>query len=140
MKVFISHARRITSWQKGSQASLFRRGLTFGPTRKFIRATIAQKMIGQALEESDAMVAIVTRNAIENGPLIDDIQFALTSKNYGGRVIPILVGLISFEPGKEVPWILLRLNPIYLESSDSDLHEAIERVRLLVEKTPHAAS
>ena len=95
-------------------------------------------MTGQALEESDAMIAVVTQNALESGPLKEDIQFALTSKNYGARIIPVVVDMKTFEAGNEVPWILLRLNPLYLDSANSDLHEVVERVRSLAEPVPNA--
>jgi len=140
MKVFISHARRDSQFAKKLGDELAQAGLEVWTDDQIYPGDNWAKITGQALEQSDAMIAVVTRDALESGPLKEDIQFALTSKNYGGRVIPVVVDMKTIEAGNDVPWILLRLNPLYLESANSDLHEVVERVRSLAEPVPNAAS
>ncbi len=96
--------------------------------------------IGEALAHSDIMVAIVTRDALESGSLTNDIQFALTSKNFGGRVIPVLVDYVAVQPGVDVPWILLRLEPVYVDSASPVLAELVQRVKSSAGTILHAAS
>ena len=66
---------------------------------------------GKALGESDVLVAVF-RHAADNSAVARDALYALTSGKYRS-VIPVLTGYVNIEVGADVPWILLRLNPIY---------------------------
>ena len=46
------------------------------------------KEIGRALDESDVMVALITRGALESEFLRGDIQYGLTSKNLSIDLFP----------------------------------------------------
>jgi hypothetical protein len=139
MQVFISHTKRDRQLAVRLSAELKTAGVDCWTDDQIYPGDNWAKLTGQALEQSDVMIALVTQDALESGPLKEDVQFALTSNSYGGRVVPILVGMRTFEAGKGVPWILLRLNPVFLDSADSDLQEVVERVRSVMETVPHAA-
>jgi hypothetical protein len=81
MKVFISHARRDSQFAKKLGDELAQAGLELWTDDQIYPGDNWAKITGQALEQSDAMIAVVTRDALESGPLKEDIQFALTSKN-----------------------------------------------------------
>jgi len=78
------------------------------------------------------MVVLFTREARDSGNLTHEVQFALTSGNYRGRVVPVLVDFVTFQAGKDVPWVLLRMDPIYVNApagiSDSDISQIVSRV------------
>jgi len=88
------------------------------------------KKVGQALEESDLMVVLVTPQAFESEWLREDIQYALTAGRYQGRLIPVFFGSES-ETSSEVPWILRKLNAVQLKEGDKDWQPVIDKVRAL---------
>ena len=51
-----------------------------------------------------------------------DIQYGLTAKKFEQRLIPVLVGYVTLAAGKDVPWILLKMDPVYIDSPTSDLN------------------
>ncbi len=63
--------------------------------------------VGQALEESDAMVVLVSPESIRSQWVREEINYALGSPNYAGRVIPVLV-----RPTKDMPWFLRTLKAV----------------------------
>ena len=65
------------------------------------------KKMGLALEESDAMIVLVSPAAMKTKSVREEINFALGSQRYAGRLVPVIV-----EPTDDVPWILERLNSI----------------------------
>jgi hypothetical protein len=60
----------------------------------------AQKL-GEALEESEAMVVVVSPAAAKSEWVQREIQYALGSENYSGRLIPVIL-----KPAADIPWIL----------------------------------
>ncbi len=91
----------------------------------------AQKM-GQALEESELMVVLISPHAFESEWLKEEIQYALTADQYKGRLIPIFLDPKS-EISSDVPWILRKLNPIEWKGREEDWQQVIEKVRSLAE-------
>ncbi len=75
--------------------------------------------VGQALEESDLMVVLVTPHAFETEWLKEEIQYALTAEHYQGRLIPVFLGAEQETPA-DVPWILRKLNPVQIEGKEED--------------------
>jgi hypothetical protein len=86
------------------------------------------KKVGQALEESDLMVVLVTPQAFESEWLKEEIQYALTAGHYKGRLIPVFFGSAS-EASSDVPWILRKLNSVQLKEGDEDWQQVIDKVR-----------
>jgi hypothetical protein len=67
----------------------------------------AASEIGSALESSDAMIVLVTPESMRSEWVRQEINFALGSSKYAGRVIPVLV-----KPTDEIPWILQKLKSV----------------------------
>ncbi len=70
--------------------------------------------IGQALETCDAMVVLVSAQSAKSRWQSREVQYALASSQYRGRVISVLVPPTSRIPSESVPWILSKL--IVIES------------------------
>ncbi|MFI5380766.1 MAG: toll/interleukin-1 receptor domain-containing protein [Tepidisphaerales bacterium] len=140
MRVFISHAAQDTALAIGLRDELAKAGMAvWNPEDEIYPGDNWAKKTGEALEHSEIMVALVTRHAVESGPLRNDVQFALTSGNYGGRVVPVLVDYPTFTAGTDVPWILLKLDPVLIESAQPDFQAIVGRVRDLAERDMHVA-
>ena len=53
------------------------------------------------------MVFLFTPGALESDTLRNDVELALGSKKYEGRVFSVVVGP-TYKAGNDVPWILLK--------------------------------
>ena len=75
--------------------------------------------MGRALEESEAMVVLLTPAAIHSPDVRRNIEYALGAKNYSNRLIPVVVGDPERIPAKEIPWIVRRMPWVGLEDHES---------------------
>jgi hypothetical protein len=129
MRVFISHAKRDGPLADQLRGQLLQAGVDVWRDDQVYPGDNWAMKVGEALEQSDVLIALVTREAIESGRLVEDVQFALTSKRYRGRVIPVIVDRPTYEAGKDIPWILIKLDPIHVASARPDFEPVIDRVR-----------
>lgn len=95
---------------------------------------------GKALEQAEILVALFSKHAQDSPHVRQEVQYALTSGNYRGRVIPVLLDYTTFEVGTDVPWVLLRMDPLYLQSSPFDAAQVVERVKRVAETGFHASA
>ncbi len=97
------------------------------------------RALGNALDESDVLVALLTPGALEQTERMRrGVQDALPSRSFEHRLVPVLVGP-TFAAGKDVPWILLKMDPVTVASPADGFGEVIERVRTIAAQQPHAA-
>ena len=75
---------------------------------------------GRALEESDAMIVLVSPEAARSQWVRREIDFALGSPNYAGRVIPILV-----RPTDDMPWVLRSLTSFRASKDSAQLSRKV---------------
>lgn len=83
------------------------------------------QVIGKALATSEAMVVLLSLEAVKSPHVMQDVQFALGSPNYEGRVIPVLV-----RPTDGIPWFLDTLQKVDLRSTTdpaSKVAKALQR-------------
>lgn len=76
--------------------------------------------IGKALKESDAMVVLLSPDSVRLESVRREIEYALSSQKYKGRLIPVLV-----RPTKDFPWILERFQMIRASKSTADISRRI---------------
>jgi len=130
MKVFISHAQQDAKW-----AALIRRGLREKPyfdvwdSELEIQAGDNWALkTGEALASSDAVIVLLSPEAVSSPFVRKEIDFVLTNRKFRDRVIPVMV-----KPTKEVPWILHTLPFIDgthgKEKAIGDVAVALETVR-----------
>lgn len=68
--------------------------------------------IGKALQSCDAMVVILSPNSEKSEIQRHEINYALGSNRYSGRVIPVFIG-----PAKDYPWILDEFPTIHVKQN-----------------------
>ena len=73
--------------------------------------------IGKALEESGAMVALLSPDSAKSPEQNREIQYALASPKFQGRVVSVLVPPATRIPTTGIPWILSKLVVIPLGKS-----------------------
>lgn len=116
MKVFISHSQETKNLAKELGEELKRVGMDVWNYEEEILPgdNWAEKM-GQALESSQAMVALLTPDVVNSPFVIRDIEYALGKKSFNKRLIPVLVGAEEESNLlQKLPWILKHLNVIKL--------------------------
>jgi hypothetical protein len=116
MNIFLSHARKDSALARQLAQRLTRGGFNVWLSEEKIEPgdNWAKKM-GQALDDSDWMVILLTPAALESDLLRQDIEFALMSRKFERRVFTVFVGP-TLEAGKDMPWILMKLPNEQIES------------------------
>ena len=112
MKIFISHARKDSDLALKLADRLKRSG--FAVLRP--ETEMAPDELGSAPQYSEFMIFLLTPGALEADTLRKDIEYALGSKKYDGRVFSVFVGP-TIAAGKDMPWILLKLPWRQVESA-----------------------
>jgi hypothetical protein len=140
MQIFISHTAADRGLAKELADLLERAGFSVWDPDSILPGDNWASAIGNALESSEVMVSLWTSASKDSSSLVRDVQFAMTRGKYRGRVVPVLVDFVTFQAGVEVPWILLKMDPIYLQDRDADLHPVVDRVLEVVRDEANASS
>ncbi len=127
MKVFISHTQ-----QGADLARKFAKGLR----KEGLHAWLAEievlpgdnwaEKVSNALNESQAMIALLTPDALEAGWVLQEVGFALGRQSYRDRVIPVLVGSANQIPLEAIPQSLRRFKTIRVV--DDAIEDAITKI------------
>jgi hypothetical protein len=127
MKVFISYAcedseiaRKLSRWLEGAGFDVWLDESNILPGDNW-----AEK-VSQALKESQAMVVLISPAAMDSKWVRHEIEFALGTKEYSGRLVPVFVGSRDRIPDDMLPWILRRLHGI--ELTDQAEEESFQEI------------
>lgn len=121
MKVFISHAYKDEPLVKKLTAKLENAGFEVWDATRDVRAGEEwSEQVDHALEDSDAMVAILSADALRSSWVRHEIEYALGEPGYRRRLIPVLVGDSQELSKEDVPWILRHLNMIDMDEHDEE--------------------
>jgi hypothetical protein len=127
MKIFLSHSESDNELARELARHLKRRGLTvLNPSEDFAPGDNWALMLGNALQESDYIVFLLTPGAIEKEWLRKEIEFALGSKRHENRVFSVLVGP-TLQIDVDMPWILMKLSHVQVNSA-ADLKDAAREI------------
>ena len=133
MKVFLSHSHADAPLAARVSAALQRSGLEVWDTDlDVLPGDNWAAAVGRALEESDAMVVLLTQDSINSPNVRREIEYALGAKRYSNRLIPVAVGDRARLPTHEIPWIVRRLPWVELhdrESGDPDVESIADAIR-----------
>ena len=120
MKVFVSHSRSHKKTAQSIAEFLVSQGLDVWfddwevqPGDNYAR------VIGEGLESCDAMVILVSPESSQSWQR-EEIQYAITTPRFEGRVIPVLIKQMP-----NVPWILETLNVVRPGRTDNETAERI---------------
>lgn len=139
MKVFISHAQADEQLAKTIAQGLEANGLdVFIDEQQIMPGDNWAAKIAAGLEESQAMVVLLTRDALKSRSVRSDIDYALGNINYSGRLIPVLAESKETLPREEIPWILRHLDPITLPEHKQE--EGIRQIARVIKTTPKFVS
>ena len=114
MNVFISHSDKDKDLVRRVADVLRETGMEVWDDREILPGDNWAEKIAKALEESQAMVVLLTPEALDSKWMSWDIEYALGRASYNKRLIPVIIGDPNDLPIQHIPWILKRLSPIYL--------------------------
>lgn len=135
MKVFISHSSRDEALVSKVVSYLEKAGFeVWYEEREVLPGDNPGEKIDQGLRESDAMVVLLTSDALRQFPVIRPyIQYALTQARFEGRLIPVLAGNAEDFRGWSMPWIFDHLPIISLEENGR-IEEDLSQIAGLLKK------
>ena len=117
MNIYLSHARKDSRLALELAEQLKHEGFTvLYPESDISPGENWAKKIAKALQDCDFMVFLLTPGAFDADLPRMDVEFALGSKKFEGRVYSVFVGPSS-QADKNVPWILLKLPHKQLDSA-----------------------
>ncbi len=133
MKVFLSHSHADAPLAARVSEALQRSGFeVWDSDFNLLPGDNWAAEVGRALEESEAMVVLLTPAAADSPYVKRDIEYALGAKNYSNRLIPVVVGDPGRIPAKEIPWIVRRMPWVGLEdygSGDPEVQPIADAIR-----------
>ena len=129
MKVFISHASQDDELARKIAEVLRAGGLEVWDDQNILPGDNWAGQIAQALDQSQAMVILLTPQSLASEWVRRDIDYALGKEDFRKRVFPVVVGQLSEE---SLPWILRRLHMIRLAEppkQDEDIQRIADALR-----------
>ena len=105
MQVFLSYSDADRDFARQLASQLSKRGFqVWDPSDQVFPGDNGPLKIGEALEQSKAMVVLLSPDSMKSEWVRGEIQYALGSRNYEGRLFTVLV-----RPAQEIPLILREL-------------------------------
>ena len=121
VKVFLSYAHADAALGKRVCKALAETGLEVAdPDGHHLPGDNWAGEIARALEESDAMVVLLTPSAVSSVNVKRNMEYALGAKNYSNRLIPVVVGDPKSVPTNQVPWIVHRMPWFELDDAETE--------------------
>ena len=140
MKIFISHSHADDTLAYQVAETLKKAGFDVWDERQILPGENWAARVGEALEQSEAMVVLLTPAGLASQEVRSNIGYALGNKNYSERVISVLAGPQDEASEEAVPWILRRFPMIQLSESPTQNAESLGRIaEALTEVTPTLA-
>ncbi|MFW6162148.1 MAG: toll/interleukin-1 receptor domain-containing protein [Planctomycetota bacterium] len=131
MKVFLSYSAADKDLATDLISRLRAEGFEVGQDEEVGPGDNWALAIGKALEESDAMIVLLSPDAAKSEWVEREIEYALTSPRYKNRLLPVLV-----KPTRRIPWILRKLPLIRLYENPVDgTDRVVDEVRQLAKAT-----
>ena len=114
MNVFISYSSADELLARRLAQTLEGEGLRVWDAREVLPGENWAAKAGEALKEAEAMIVLLTPDALRSSQVRREIEYALGKEDFSGRLFPVLVGPESVLTDEAVPWILRNLQMIHL--------------------------
>jgi hypothetical protein len=113
MKVFLSYAQTDKTLAKIIVDGLKKAGFdVWEEMNEILPGDNWADKTAKALRESQAMVVLLTPEALQSPYVQHEIGYALGSKSYKKRLIPVIIGSPDSIPEEQIPWILQRFQTV----------------------------
>ncbi|NJL44794.1 MAG: toll/interleukin-1 receptor domain-containing protein [Leptolyngbyaceae cyanobacterium SM2_3_12] len=106
MKVFISYSSADIKLAKRVANTLREAGFQVWDDSQILPGENWGASLGKALEESDAMVVLLTPSSVHSASIFHEVGYALGKQEYKGRLIPVIAASSEQLDSREIPWVL----------------------------------
>ena len=129
LRVFLSYAKRDDKLAQALRTELEKGGFeVWDAAAKLTPGDNWALEQGEALEDAEAMVVLLSPAALASDHVQREIDYALGEPRFKGRLIPVVV-----RPVKEIPWILETLQILRIdadpERGSRRVLEALKRIQ-----------
>jgi len=127
MQIFLSHANSEASFARELAEKLIEAG--FGVWSDEMNLPPGEnwaKAIGKALDQSKAMIVLLSPDATKSQWVNKEIEYALSTPRFEGRLFPVMVKPTDED---EVPWILRHLGIIKTRDPDMATREVVRALK-----------
>ncbi len=132
MKVFISYSGADEKWADRLRSALAKYEVdVWDPASQIAPGENWGLKYGKALENSDAVVVLLSPDSVKSDWVRHEIQYALSSPQFRDRLVPVVV-----RPTDEIPWILRKMKVI---RATQNADETARRIADALRKTPATA-
>jgi len=116
--VFISHARNDDLIAEAVAKVLVNKGLkVWNENDESISpGTDWRKEIQNALENSDFIISLLTSSSFSSNFVRNELDYALFNDRYKNKFLPVLIGDGSENEFNRLPWLLKKLNHLYVSN------------------------
>jgi len=135
MRVFVSHASTDADLARRVSKTLREAGFQVWDETMIIPGENWGEKLAEALEESDAMVVLLTPDSLRSPNISHEVGYALGKKDYKGRLIPVIAGPIEQLPSENIPWILRKFPAIHLKGQEED-EEGLKKIAQALKEAP----
>ena len=118
-RVFLSYADSDRPLAKTLAKDLHAAGFAVWSDHEVLPGDNWARKVADALEESEAMVVIVSPAAAKSKWVRREVEFALGSPRYAGRLIPVVA-----KPTREM-WILSKLHPVSVKKAKGEVSQQV---------------
>jgi hypothetical protein len=132
MKVFISYAFPDKDLARRVADALRASGFQVWDDAQVSPGDNWAEQLGQALQDADAMVVLLTPNSLQSPNVSYEICYALGKKGYKGRVVPVIAASNEQLPPDKIPWVLSRLHMINLVEFGSE--EGLKKIAQVLQE------
>ena len=121
MKIFTSYSHEDRAQVQPIVSLLTKAGLDVWDTEKdLIPGGNWPQELAQALEQSHVMIVFLSPNSVKSPWVKREVEYALTSSNYSGRVIAV-----ELKPTPDVPWILRKFQILRANNNPAEISKRI---------------
>lgn len=127
MRVFLSYSSSDAAFGDPLRRALMSAGYqVWDPNLEVQPGTNFARAIGEALDGADALVVLVSPEAMQSDWIRWELDLAMTNPRFKGRLIPV-----ELRPTDALPWILRRFQVLKFsgESTNGDVISALDRIR-----------
>jgi hypothetical protein len=114
MKIFISHSFADQDLANQVAEALKASGFQVWEGSEVLPGDNWGEKLGQALEDAQAMVVLLTPDSLRSLNVRYEIDYALGKKDYKGRVVPVLAAPPDQLPHERIPWVLRKFRTVNL--------------------------
>jgi hypothetical protein len=135
-QVFLSYSNKDRSWAEKIGSALKKNGLDVWDAQDELSfGDNFASRISEALEESDAMVVLISPESMRSEWVRREIAYAVGEKSYNGRLVPVLLEPEKNFPAESIPWILKHLNMIQIAQPEQGDEGILQIVQTLKENS-----